>query len=80
MHIPGGVLFMWGVFPSFRFHVSVAASHTKKPDFGTPKIEKAIFLGQNENRPPWRSLPSQGPRACPIWRGSDKLCHGHARF
>jgi hypothetical protein len=26
MHIPGGLLFMWGVFPSFRFRVSVAAS------------------------------------------------------
>jgi hypothetical protein len=22
---------------------------------------------ENENRPPWRSSPSQGPRACPIW-------------
>jgi hypothetical protein len=26
MRIPGGLLFMWGVFPSFRFHVSIAAS------------------------------------------------------
>jgi hypothetical protein len=26
MRIPGGLLFMWGVFPSFRFRVSVAAS------------------------------------------------------
>jgi hypothetical protein len=26
MHIPGGLLFMWGVFPHFRFRVSVAAS------------------------------------------------------
>jgi hypothetical protein len=43
MHIPGGLLFMWGVFPSFRFRVSVAASQ-KKPDFGTPKMEKALFV------------------------------------
>jgi hypothetical protein len=42
MRIPGGLLFMWGVFPIFRFRVSVAASQ-KKPDFGTPKIEKALF-------------------------------------
>jgi hypothetical protein len=26
MRIPSGLLFMWGVFPSFRFHVLVAAS------------------------------------------------------
>jgi hypothetical protein len=26
MHIPGGLLFMWGIFPSFRFRVLVAAS------------------------------------------------------
>jgi hypothetical protein len=26
MRISGGLLFMWGVFPSFRFRVSVAAS------------------------------------------------------
>jgi hypothetical protein len=39
MRIPGGLLFMWGVFPSFRFHISVAASQ-KKPNFGTPKMKK----------------------------------------
>jgi hypothetical protein len=42
-HIPDGVLFMWGVFPSFRFRVSVAA--LQKPDFGTLKMEKALFMG-----------------------------------
>jgi hypothetical protein len=26
MRIPGGLLFMWGVFPSFRFRILVAAS------------------------------------------------------
>jgi hypothetical protein len=26
MRIPGGLLFMWGVFPIFRFRISVAAS------------------------------------------------------
>jgi hypothetical protein len=41
---------MCGVFPSFRFRVSVAASQ-KKPDFGTPKMEKALFVVQNENWP-----------------------------
>jgi hypothetical protein len=71
MRIPGGLLFMWGVFPSFRFRVLVAASQ-KKPNFGTPKMEKTLFMVRNENRPPWRSSPSQGPRAC-----SDKLCHAH---
>jgi hypothetical protein len=25
---------------------------TKKPDLGTPKMENALFMGQNENRPP----------------------------
>jgi hypothetical protein len=43
MRIPGGLLFMWGVFPTFRFRVSVAASQ-KKPDFGTLKMEKALFM------------------------------------
>jgi hypothetical protein len=41
-------------------------SKIKKPDFGTPKID-TLFVGRNENRPLWRSSPSQGPRACPIW-------------
>jgi hypothetical protein len=27
----------------------------KKPDFGTPKMEKTIFMGRNENQPPWHS-------------------------
>jgi hypothetical protein len=27
--IPGGLLFMWGVFPSFRFRVLIAASQKK---------------------------------------------------
>jgi hypothetical protein len=74
MCIPGVLLFMWGVVPIFRFRVSVAASQ-KKPNFGTPKIEKALLIGKNENRPLWRSSPSQGPRAWLIWPHSDKLCH-----
>jgi hypothetical protein len=79
MRIPGGLLFMWGVFPSFRFPVSLAASQ-KKPDFGTPKMEKALFVVRNKNRPLWRSSPSQGPHACLIWPRSDKLCHPHGRI
>jgi hypothetical protein len=35
---------MWGVFPSFRYRVSVAGSQ-KKPYFGTLKMEKALFVG-----------------------------------
>jgi hypothetical protein len=39
---------MWGVFPSFQFRVSVVASQ-KKPDFGTPKMERALFMVRNKN-------------------------------
>jgi hypothetical protein len=53
---------------------------TKKPDFGTPKMEKALFVVWNKNWPPWRSSPSQGPRACLIWPRSDKLWHAHGRI
>jgi hypothetical protein len=53
---------------------------TKKPDFGTLKMEKALFIVRNKNRPPWRSSPSQGPCACLIWPRSDKLCHVHSRI
>jgi hypothetical protein len=53
---------------------------TKKPDFGTLKMEKALFMVRNENWPPWRSSPSQRPRACPIWPRSNKLCHAHDRI
>jgi hypothetical protein len=52
---------------------------TKKPDFGTSKMEKALFIVQNENRPPCHSSPSKGARACPIWPRADKLCHAHGR-
>jgi hypothetical protein len=72
MRIPDGLLLMWGVVPTFRFHVLVDASQ-KKPYFGTPKMEKALFVRPNENRPSWHSSTSQGPRACPIWPRSDKL-------
>jgi hypothetical protein len=53
---------------------------TKKHNFGTPKMEKALFVVRNENRPLWYFLPSQGPRACPIWPRSDKLCHAYGRI
>jgi hypothetical protein len=56
MRIPGGLVFMWGVFPSFRFRVLVAASQ-KKPDFGTPKMEKALFVVD----PSWE-FPALRPR------------------
>jgi hypothetical protein len=36
----------------------------KKPYFSTLKMEKALFVRPNENRPLWLSSKSQGPRAC----------------
>jgi hypothetical protein len=42
--IPRGLIFMWDVFPSFRFRVSITASQ-KNPNFDTPKMEKALFMG-----------------------------------
>jgi hypothetical protein len=53
---------------------------TKKPYFGTLKKEKALFMGRNENWPPWHSSPSQGSRARPIWPRSDKLCQAAGRI
>jgi hypothetical protein len=68
-----------GCFPQLL--ISCFGSYfTKKPDFGTPKMEKAHFVVQKENRPPWRSSPSEGPHACLIWPHSDKLCHAHGRI
>jgi hypothetical protein len=52
MRIPAGVLFMWGVVPSFRLAVFVAASQ-KKSNFSKSKMENALFMGRNANRPPW---------------------------
>jgi hypothetical protein len=57
MHIRGGLLFIWGAMTSFQFFFSVVASQ-KKPDFGTLKMEKALFMGRNENQPLWRSSSS----------------------
>jgi hypothetical protein len=37
------IYFMWGVVPSFLFVVLVAVSQ-KKSDFGTPKMEKTLFM------------------------------------
>jgi hypothetical protein len=68
-----------GCFPQLSIS-RFSSCFTKKPDFDTPKMEKALFVVQNENRPPWRSSPSQGPRACPIWPCSDKLCNVHGRI
>jgi hypothetical protein len=68
-----------GCFPQLSIS-RFGSCFTKNPDFGTPKMEKALFVVRNENRPPWRSSLSQGPRACPIWPCSDKLCHVHGRI
>jgi hypothetical protein len=73
------VYYLCGVFfPSFDF--MFGSYFTKIPYFGTLKMEKAFFVAQNKNRPPWRSSPSQGPHACSIWPHSDKLCHAHDRI
>jgi hypothetical protein len=94
---PGCLLFMWGVFPSFRYRISVAASQKnpisfvclgayqahrsiKKPYFGTLKMEKALFVGRNENRPVCYSFTSQGTRTCLIWPRSNKLYYAHGQI
>jgi hypothetical protein len=46
MHIPGGLLFMWGVFPSFRFRVLVAAS--QKTRFRYSENGKSTFRGTKQ--------------------------------
>jgi hypothetical protein len=53
---------------------------TKKPYFGNLKMEKALFVLPNENRPLWHSFTSQGTRMCPIWPRFNKLCHDHGRI
>jgi hypothetical protein len=68
-----------GCFPQLLI-LHFGSCFTKKPDFGTPKMEKALFVVRNENQTLWHSSPSQGPRACPIWPRSDKLCHAHDRI
>jgi hypothetical protein len=55
-----------GVFFLARYRISVAASQ-KKPYFGTLKMEKALFVGRNENWPLWHSFTSQGTCTCLIW-------------
>jgi hypothetical protein len=40
--IPGGLLFIWGVFPSFRFHVLAAA--VQKPSMSALQKWKKHFL------------------------------------
>jgi hypothetical protein len=79
MCIPGGILFMRGVVPSFSFAVSVAASQ-KKPDSSTPKMENTLFVGRNKNWPLWRSSPSQWTGACLIWPRFNKLCHDQGQI
>jgi hypothetical protein len=60
---------MWAVVPNFRLAVLLAASQ-KNLDFGTLKMENTLSVGQNGNRPPWRSAPSEEPHACTIWAHS----------
>jgi hypothetical protein len=47
MRILGGLLFMWGCF--VQLSISYFGSRfTEKPNFETPKIEKALFVGRNK--------------------------------
>jgi hypothetical protein len=71
MCISGGLLFMWGIVLNYPFAVSVAASQKTL----ISALENALFVGQNENRPLWRSSLSQEPRVYPIWPRFNKLCH-----
>jgi hypothetical protein len=68
-----------GHFPQLSI-LRFGSCFTKKHNFGTPKMEKALFVVRNENWLSWRSLPSQGPPACLIWPRSNKLCHAHGRI
>jgi hypothetical protein len=52
----------------------------KNLDFGTPKMENALFVERNENRPQWCFSSSQGSRACLIWHCFDKLCHDQGQI
>jgi hypothetical protein len=59
MCIPSVSIIYVGCF--FQLSISRFGSRfTKKPYFGTLKKEKALSVGQNENRPLWRSLHSKG--------------------
>jgi hypothetical protein len=46
MRIPSGLLFMWGVFPGFRFRVSVAAS--QKISISILRKWKTTFRGMKQ--------------------------------
>jgi hypothetical protein len=77
MHILGGMLFIWGIVPSFRYSVSVTAS--QKTRFQHSKNGKSTFRGTK------RKLASVAflaiPRATRVsdMALSDKLCHVQGR-
>jgi hypothetical protein len=51
MYILGGLLFMWGYY--IQLSISRFGSRfTKKPDFDTLKMQKALFVRRNKNRHP----------------------------
>jgi hypothetical protein len=57
------VVYLCGVL-CLAFDFAFWQRHHKKPDFGTTKMEKALFVRRNKNQPTWRSSPSQGTCAC----------------
>jgi hypothetical protein len=68
MCIPGGLLFMWGVVPSFPFAVSVAAS--QKNSISVLQKWKMHFSWDETKIGPHgvpRDPKTQGRRACPTW-------------
>jgi hypothetical protein len=67
-----------GCFP--QLSISCFGSCFTKKKIRYSENGKGTFVVQNENRPPWHSLPSQGPRVYPIWPRSVKLCHAHGRI
>jgi hypothetical protein len=78
MRIPSGLLFMWGVFPTFRFRVSVATSQ-KNPISALQKWKKHFSWDQTKIG--LRGIPRHPKgHTCLIWPRSDKLCHAHDRI
>jgi hypothetical protein len=69
MCIPGILLFMWGVVPSFLFDSLVAASQ-KNPISALRKWKIHFLL--DEMKIGLRGVPQ--PCVCPIWPHFDKLC------
>jgi hypothetical protein len=63
---------------SFLFAVSVPASQ-KKPDFGTPKMENALFMEQKKSTyVAFLAIP-RATRVFDMALCQKKLCHDHGQ-